>query len=332
MKKIAVFSSHDFEVPFLRKAAENKAELVLISTPLTKETAGLAQGTDAVAVFTSDDLSGSILSQLFDMGIRIVSTRSAGYDHIDIQRANELGIQVANVPAYSPNAIAEYAVTLMLALSRHVPLASQKVNRFDFTIGDLTGFNLAGKTAGIIGTGKIGSVVCKILNGFGCKLLLHDIDVNGSLAFNFNANYVSLETLCRQSDIISIHLPLNEHTSYLIDEKMMAIMKPGVMLINTARGKIIHTGHLIEALQSSHVGSAGLDVYENEKKFFFHDHSQTGIHDKMLSTLIAMPNVILSAHQAFLTREALENIADTTLYNLDCLLNGGACENIINTH
>ena len=329
MKKIAVFSSHAFEAPYLTEAAKEKFELAFIHEPLSAATVELARGSDGIAIFTSDDASKPILEQLAVQGVFSVATRSAGYDHISLKDAGSLGIKIANVPGYSPHAIAEFSVALMLALSRHLKEALQKVNDNDFTIDALTGMNLHHKTAGIIGTGRIGAIVCKILHGFGCRILATDISPDKSLESSYGVEYVSREELCSQSDIISIHTPLTENTTYLLNKELFSIMKDGVMIINTSRGKIINTNDLIEALRSGKAGCAGLDVYENEKEFYFKDYSKKEMKDETLRTLIGLKNVIVTAHQAFLTKEALKNIADTTIMNLDCLLSNKPCSNLL---
>ncbi len=329
MKKIAIYSTHPFEKPHLFEANKNQFELLFIDKALTVATVALSAGCCGIAVFTSDDASAKVLELLKEQGIQFIAARSAGYDHIDINKATELGIKVANVPAYSPNAIAEHAVALMLALDRHLVQSDRKIKKNDFSIDELKGFNLQGKTAGIIGTGKIGAVVCKILNGFGCKLLGYDIKEDEALVKDYGLKYVSMDTLCMQSDIITMHTPLNESTTYMIDAGIISMMKEGVMIINTSRGKLVNTREVINALHSGKIGYLGIDVYENEKGLFFHDHSQKGIKDEMLQTLINMDNVIITAHHAFLTKEALKNIADTTLTNIEYFVNGRSNPNLL---
>jgi len=321
MNKIAIYSTHPFEKPYLAYSNKHQFDLLFIDEPLSIDTVKLATGCKGITVFTSDDVSAPVLEALKELGIEFVATRSAGFDHIDLNKAKLLGISVANVPAYSPHAIGEHAVAMMLALCRHLVESDKKVKANDFTIDTLTGFNLHYKTAGIIGTGRIGAVVCKILFGFGCKLLAYDITENEMLVSKYGLKYVTLEELCSQSDIISLHTPLNEQTSYMINKQTIGLMKKGVMLINTSRGKLIDTAAAISALQSGQIGYLGLDVYEKEKGIFFHDHSVKGITDEALKTLIEMKNVLITSHHAFLTKEALTNIADTTLLNIDCFAN-----------
>ncbi|CAN5752228.1 2-hydroxyacid dehydrogenase [soil metagenome] len=321
MNKIAIYSNHLFEKPYLIDSNKEQFELVFIDEPLSIGSVQLAAGCKGVTVFTSDDVSAPVLEGLKELGIEFVATRSAGFDHINIEKAKQLGIRIANVPEYSPHAIGEHAVAMMLALCRHLVESDQKVKANDFTINSLTGFNLHYKTAGIIGTGRIGAVVCKILYGFGCKLLGYDIKENELLVSKYGLKYTTLEELCSQSDIISLHTPLNEHTSYMINGKTIDLMKQGVMLINTSRGKLIETAAVMPALQSGKIGYLGLDVYEKEKGIFFHDHSTEKIKDEALTALIGMKNVLITSHHAFLTKEALKNIADTTLLNIDCFVN-----------
>ena len=325
MKKIAVYSSHAFEVPYLKSACKDDVNLIFISESLNRNNVLACAGCNGISVFTSDQVSADILSMLKIEGIKFIVTRSTGFDHIDIKKATELGIKVANVPGYSPHAIAEHAVALMLALSRHLVRSHEKVKQFDFSIDELVGFNLEGKTVGIIGTGKIGEVVCKILNGFGCNFIAFDIKENKGLVDQYGLKYVTMETLCNLSDIITLHAPLNEKTKYLIDKKSISNMKDGVMLINTSRGKLVNTCDILEALDNRKISYLGMDVYENEKGIFFNDFSKNGIEDELLKNLISHKQVLLTAHHAFLTKEALKNIADSTMFNISCFTN-----NIIN--
>jgi D-lactate dehydrogenase len=316
--KIIIYSTKDFERNYLLKANRINHELTCVDEALNLKTAELAKGHDAAVVFTGDDVSTTVIDKLHEAGVKYIAIRAVGYDNIDIKRANELGIKVANVPVYSPYAIAEHAVALMLALSRKLILANIQVHHHNFTVGNIVGFDLHKKTVGIIGTGRIGGVTAGILHGFGCRLLGYDIKENKELSKQYGLQYVHLKTLCQESDIISIHTPLNAATKYLINKQLIEEMKQGVMLINTARGAIMNTQHVIEALESGKLGYLGTDVYENEKGIFFYDYSKNRIHDEMLKKLMSFPNVIVTPHQAFATQEALTNIADTTFYNLDC--------------
>lgn len=328
--KIAVYSARDFDKNFLEKANEKKHEFIFFKEALTLETATLAEGCNGIAIFTSDNASANILYALKDIGVSFIVTRSAGFDHIDVNVAAELDIDVANVPAYSPNAIAEHAIAMMLALSRKLVLADKKIKQYDFTIDNLIGFNLDGKTAGIIGTGKTGATTIKILKGLGCNIIAYDIKEDSKLVAEYKVDYVPLDLLFQKSDIISIHAPLNKHTTYLINKESISLMKGGVMLINTSRGKIVDTQAVVNALTSLKIGYFGMDVYENEKGIFFEDFKEKIFTDKLLKKLMSFPNVLITAHQSFLTNEALKNIADTTLFNIDCFANNKINPNSIN--
>ncbi|MCS6809555.1 MAG: 2-hydroxyacid dehydrogenase, partial [Candidatus Kapabacteria bacterium] len=266
--------------------------------------------------------SAEVLDKLYDAGVRYIALRSAGFNHVDIQRARELGFRVANVPAYSPYAVAEHTVALMLALNRKIVRASNRVRDLNFSLDGLVGFDMNGKTVGIIGTGKIGSVVAKILHGFGCRLLCYDIKPDPELERLYAAVFTDLSTLCAESDIITLHTPLLPETKYLINHERIAQMKKGVMLINTSRGGLVHTADVIEGLKSGHIGYLGIDVYEQEQGIFFYDYSDTILQDDMIARLLTFPNVLITSHQAFLTHTALHNIAETTLYNVSCWAKG----------
>lgn len=328
--KTIIYSIKDFERNYLLQANRMNHELTLQEEALNERTANLAMGHEAVVIFTGDDAGTAVIEKLHAARIKYLAIRAVGYDNIDIKRANELGIKVANVPEYSPYAIAEHAVALMLALNRKIVLADKQVRHHNFTVGKLVGFDLHQKTVGIVGTGRTGSVVAKILHGFGCNLLGYDIAENKELAEKCNLQYVDLKTLCSSSDVITLHTPLNTATKYLISKELLDLMKPGVMLINTARGAVINTEHVIEALDSGKVGYLGIDVYEREKGVFFYDFSKNKIKDDVLKKLLGYPNVIITPHQAFATSEALSNIADTTFYNLDCWAKNKTLENEFN--
>ena len=328
--KTAIFSIHSFDRPFFEKIKNSNHELVYFQEQLTKETAYLAKYFDAISIFSSDTANEEVLQLLHSYGIKYIALRSVGYDHVELQIATELKIKVANVPEYSPFAIAEHTVAMILALNRKLIIADNRVKRHDFSLGGLTGFDLNGKTVGIIGTGKIGSVLAKILHGFGCKLLGYDETENNTLQSNYRLHYTSLDELCQQSDIISLNLPLNKDTKYMINEHQISLMKNGVMLINTARGGIVNTQSVINALKSGKIGSFGMDVYENEKGIFFYDHSHSILQDDILALLATFSNVLITAHQSFLTNEALEGIASTTLKNIDQWQKEGKSINDIN--
>jgi D-lactate dehydrogenase len=316
--KILFYSTKSFEIPLLQAANKQHHDLLFEVGLLSKRSAHLANGCDAVCIFTSDDASADVIETLYRGNVKHIAIRATGYDNVEIEMANDLGIRVANVPAYSPFAIAEHAMALILALNRKLALANAKVHAHNFTIEDLIGFDLKGKTVGIIGTGAIGSVLAKILHGFGCRLLGYDLLENKLLTELYGMEYVNLPTLYQQADIISLHVPLNDQTKYMIDKQAIRLMKKNVMLINTSRGGCVHTIDVMHALQNGEMGYFGADVYEKEKGVFFTDLSKEKLKDEQLTKLINMPNVLITPHQAFATNEALSNIAATTMYNIDC--------------
>ena len=316
--KVLIYSAKKFETPYLESANNRKHKLIFIEDALTSETAIKAVGYNAVSIFSGDNASTTVLEKLKDFGVKYITLRSVGHDNINLFTAKQLGIKVVNVPTYSPHAIAEHAVALLLTLNRKLVKSSQRVKQFNFDINNLIGFDLKNKTVGILGIGKIGSVMVKIMHGFGCELLGFDIKENKGLTNDYQLKYVSLEEICEQSDIISIHLPLNTDTHHLIEKELITLMKPSVIIVNTARGAIINTKDLIEALENKQISGLVMDVYENERKIFFKDNSLDIPKDDMLIKLNAFPNVLITGHHAFLTHEALTNIAETTIHNLDC--------------
>ena len=316
--KTTIFSTHKFEKSYLLKANNDKHQLKLLEARLTEETAILAKGSKTVSLFTGDDASAIVLEKLKAFGIKNIALRSAGFNNVDLTKAAELGIKVARVPAYSPYAVAEHAAALILGLNRKLIRAHNRVRESNFSLNGLTGFDLNGKTVGIIGTGKIGAILVKILYGFGCKILATDVFEDKILIEKYNVNYTNCETLCSQSDIISLHVPLTKDTFHLIDSKCIANMKTGVMLINTSRGGLVNTKAVINGLKTGHIGYFGMDVYEEEEGLFFEDHSDDILQDDVIARLMTFNNVLITSHQAFLTETALTNIAETTIYNLDC--------------
>lgn len=330
--KTLVYSIHGFDKPFLENVAKGKHELVFTDKPLNEKTASLAEGFEAIALSTSDDASAEVLQKLFNYGVKHITLRSVGYDHVDIAKANRLGIKVANVPSYSPYAIAEHSVALLMALNRKIIKSQELMLRNDFRLDKLIGFDLHGKTVGIIGTGKIGTAFAKIMHGFGCKLVAYDIIQNKELIKETNIVYTSLENICKGADVISVNCPLNEATKYMFDKSIFALMKKGVVFINTARGGVVNTRDLLEALDNGIVACAGLDVYENEKNIYFHNHIGKRIKDELFYKLRSHPNVLITGHQAFLTNEALQGIANTTIANLTAWENKEISENEINKY
>lgn len=325
--KTLVYSIHNFDKPFLEKAAKNKHELTFCKLPLQETSAHLSKGFEAIALFTSDKANENVLEQLHNNGVRFIALRSVGYDHVDLNKAKSLNIKVANVPAYSPYAIAEHTVTLLLTLNRKILLSQELIKKNDFRLDDLVGVDLHGKTIGIVGTGKIGATFAKIMHGFGCKLISYDILENKELIRQTKITYTSLEELCKLSDVISLHCPLNSATKYMFNKNVFKQMKKGVFFINTARGGIVNTLDLMAALNDGIVAAAGLDVYENEKQIFFYDHSGSKIKDELFETLRSYPNVLITGHQAFLTNEALQGIANTTITNLSDWTQNGISRN-----
>ncbi len=325
--RVLFYSMKDFERPFLEEANVKEHDLVMTEERLTIETACLAKDCEAVCIFTADDGTAPVLKKLSQQGVKYLVVRAAGYDNVDLHAANLLNIKVANVPAYSPFAIAEHAVSMMLALNRKTALASKQVQQYNFSLHNLVGFDMRRKTVGIIGTGRTGEAIAAILHGFGCRLLGFDVSRNKELSARYGLQYTDLATLCAEADIISIHTSLNERTKYLINKDTIRGMKKGVMLINTSRGAIVNAADVADALEAGQIGYFGMDVYEHETGVFFNDLRGRKMEDKLLCRLLRMPNVQITPHQAFATREALSNIAETTFYNLHCWAKKQVCKN-----
>lgn len=329
--KIAIFSSHKFETPYLEKANKQGHTLHYFSTNLNLNTVGLAREHDVVSLFVNDDASAPVLEELHEYGIKYLALRSAGYNHVDLPKAKSLGIKVANVPEYSPYAIAEHTIALILALNRKIIRANNRIKDLNFSLDGLTGFDLNGKKAGILGMGKIGAIVARILHGFGCEILAFDMQEDPEMIRKYQVKYLDVDTICKQADIISLHLPLIPQTRYIIGKKAISKMKKGVMIINTSRGGLLDTKEVIKALKKGKIGYLGLDVYEEESGLFFEDHSEEDIlQDDMIARLMTFKNVLITSHQAFLTDTALENIADTTFYNIDCWAAGKSSDKELN--
>ncbi len=315
--RIAFYDTHPFEKDHFDQVNTPRShDITYLETRLNAQTAKLAAGAEVVCCFANDKLDAAALSALWAEGVRLVALRSAGFNHVDLAAAARLGLPVVRVPAYSPYAVAEHAVALMLSLDRKIHRAYQRVREGNFSLTGLVGFDLHGKTVGIVGTGRIGSVLARILAGFGCRLLVHDRVPNPELAKAFGARFVELPELYSQSDIISLHVPLTPLTRHLLNPAAFDQMKKGVMVINTGRGALIDSAALIHALKTGRVGYAGLDVYEEEEAVFFEDHSNQVLQDDQLARLLTFPNVLITSHQGFLTEEALTNIARTTLQNV----------------
>ncbi len=325
--KVAVYNTHKFEKDYLLDASNGKNDLRLLDAYLTLDTPVLAKGCDAISIFTEDLASAPVLDKLHALGIKFIALRSAGYNNVDIQHANQLGMRVVRVPDYSPHAIAEFTVAIILALNRKLIRSHYRIMEMNFSLDGLVGFDMNGKTVGIIGTGKIGHLVAKILYGFGCTILAYDKTQNQNVIDQFGVAYTDLDTLCHKSDIITLHVPLTKETKYMINERRIVRMKQGVMLINTGRGDLVNTQEVIDGLKSGHIGYFGMDVYEEEKGLFFEDHSEDILQDDTIARLMTLRNVMITSHQAFLTDTALKNIAKTTMENLYCLEKGQPCKN-----
>lgn len=321
--KIAFFDAKAYDKPsFDKLAAEHGVKIKYFETKLTEDTAALAKGADAVCVFVNDTINAEVIDKLVDLGVKIIALRCAGFNNVDLKHA-EGKITVVRVPAYSPYAVAEHAIAMLLTSIRRIHKAYIRTRDFNFSLQNMTGFDLHGKTMGVVGTGKIGKVFIDICKGFGMRVIAYDKfpDKNSGI------EYVQLNELFEKSDIISLHCPLTDETFHLIDENSIAKMKKGVVLINTSRGALIDAEALLDGIKSRKIGAACLDVYEEESDFFFEDLSGHILSDDILARLISMPNVIVTSHQAFLTEEALFNIAETTVENVVNVLKNGHSEN-----
>jgi D-lactate dehydrogenase len=295
---------------------------------LTVETAPFAHGCQAVCAFVNDDLGAAVLETLHAHGVRHVALRSAGYNHVDLQAAAALGMSVVNVPAYSPNAVAEHTIALILAANRHIPRAFERVRNRNFSLEGLVGFDLKGKTVGVVGAGRIGALVARLLWHFRCRVLVADPSVDEGLVA-LGVEYVGLDELWPQCDIVTLNAPLTPATYHLVDAETIARCKRGFMLVNTGRGPLVDTAAVVEGLKSGQIGALALDVYEEEAPLFFEDRSDDILDDDVFARLLTFPNVVITAHQAFLTREALAGIAEVTLANLDDLEAGRPCPNAL---
>lgn len=327
--RVAVFDSHGFEKGIFE--LENKRfnfDLTFFDVRLNEQSAKLVRGHDVVCSFVNDRLNSVILHRVKELGVKLIALRSAGFNHVDLAAAETLALPVVRVPEYSPYAVAEHAVALMLTLNRKIHRSFNRVRELNFSLEGLVGFDMHLKTAGIVGLGKIGSVLARIMRGFGCRVLGYDLKFNSTSSraagpsMESDVEFVSLEELYRQSDVISLHVPLTPQTRHMIDRKALSVMKKNVLLINTGRGALIDTAALIEALKVHQIGGAGLDVYEEEEGVFFEDHSTDGINDDLLARLLTFPNVLITSHQGFLTQEALQNIAETTLQSISQFARG----------
>jgi D-lactate dehydrogenase len=319
----AVFDTKSYDRESLQRAASNtEIEWRFMDWRLSAETAAAAQGARAICIFVNDRADRACLEALASLGVQHIALRCAGYNAVDLAAAAELGLAVTRVPAYSPYAVAEHAVALLLALNRKIPRASNRVRDLNFSLNGLVGFDLHGKTAGIFGTGRIGRVAAQILRGFGMKVLAFDPFPSHEWAKEHGVQYTDARTLARECEVISLHTPLTPETHHIIRRETLALMKPGTILINVSRGALIDTKALIEALKCGRLGGVGLDVYEEEEGVFFEDLSGQILQDDELARLLTFPNVLITAHEAFLTREALSEIARVTVANLIAFATG----------
>lgn len=325
--KTTVYNISSYEKPYLETANNGKFDLNYRKEKLSSKTVSMAKGSEAVVIFANDDASAEVLEALKEEGIKYIATRTMGVDHIDTNKAKKLGVKVANVPHYSPYSVAEHSIALMLALNRRLISANNKIKDHNFRLNGLVGFDMNNKTVGIFGAGDIGAKTAKILYGLGCKILIYDIEQNEELIEKYEAKYVEAEELCKKSDIITIHAPLTKETEHFFNREKIDLMKDGVMIINVARGAICKTEDIIEGLKKGKIGYFGMDVYEHEQGLFFEDHSSDIVQDDLFIRLQGFKNVLITAHQAFLTREALKEDMETTIKNLSVWAKGGKPEN-----
>jgi D-lactate dehydrogenase len=321
--KVAVFSAKKYDQDGFSQWADPSLQFSYFDSRLNPLNVKLAQGCHAICAFVNDELSADVLQQMSEIGIEMVALRCAGFNNVDLDAAKALGIRIARVPAYSPEAVAEHTVAMMLTLNRKLHKAFNRVRDDNFAIDGLLGFNMHGKTVGLIGTGRIGVATARILQGFGCKLLCYDV----APAAELKDHYVSLNELYAQSDIISLHCPLNPATQHLINNDSLAKMRDGVMLINTSRGGLVNTKTVIDGLKSRKIGYLGLDVYEQEADIFFENLSEQVIDDELFKRLLTFPNVLITSHQAFFTKEALQQISSITSDNLMAFAGGNTSGN-----
>ncbi|HIH4761201.1 TPA: 2-hydroxyacid dehydrogenase [Serratia marcescens] len=328
--KLAIYSTKQYDRKYLELVNQQFGyELEFFDFLLSKKTAKTAAGFKAVCIFVNDDGSREVLEELAALGVEILALRCAGFNNVDLDAAKALGIKVVRVPAYSPEAVAEHAVGMMMCLNRRIHRAYQRTRDANFSLEGLIGFNMHNRTAGVIGTGKIGVATMRILKGFGMKLLAYD-PFPSEQALELGAEYVDLKTLYAQSDVITLHCPLTPENHHLLNADAFAMMKNGVMVINTSRGALIDSTAAIDALKQQKIGALGMDVYENERDLFFEDKSNDVIQDDVFRRLSACHNVLFTGHQAFLTEEALTSISQTTLQNISQLDRGEACPNQLN--
>lgn len=329
MIKIAFFDTKDYDREMFDKYnSEYNYEITYFKTKLNEETAVLATGFDVVCIFVNDTANKVILEKLKSLGVKLIALRCAGYNNVEISHLPS-GLGVVRVPAYSPYAVAEHTAGLLLALDRKVYKSYQRTKKYNFSLDGLLGFDIHGKTVGVIGTGKIGKVFINIMNGFGANVIAYDVYQDKKAEEELNFKYTTLDEIYKNADIISLHCPLTEENHNMINKDSIAKMKKGVILLNTSRGKLINAKDLVDCLEKGMIGGVGLDVFEDEEEYFLNDMSNSYIRDAELSILLSMPNVVITAHQAFFTKEALEKIVSTTLSNIKEYIETGKCKNIV---
>ncbi len=322
--KIAFFNTKPYDREFFSTSPSDAYSITFLEEPLNEKTAHLAKGFDGVCFFVNDSANANVIKQFSEMGVKLIALRSAGFNHVDLEAAKQAGIMVVRVPAYSPYAVAEHAVALIMTLNRKTHHAYQKINNNNFALNNLLGFDLYNKTVGVIGTGKIGKIFANIMRGFGCRVIAYDKFQDNTAP----VTYVELDELFANSDIISVHCPLMDETYHIINKESIAKMRDGVVLINVSRGALLDTKAAIDGLKCGKIGALGLDVYEEEANLFFNDLSGQILQDDQFARLRSFPNVLITGHQAFFTREALQSIADTTKNNILAFITG-APENIV---
>ncbi len=328
--RIVVYSAKPYDRQFLDAAARPGMRMQYCEARLSPETVALAEGATAICAFVNDDLSRPVLEKLAEMGVRLIALRCAGFNQVDLATAETLGLTVARVPAYSPYAVAEHTMALILSLNRKIHRAYNRVREGNFALDGLLGFDLHGKTVGIVGTGKIGAIFARIVAGFGCRLVGHDLRPNPDCEA-LGMEYVTREELFQTSDILALMCPLTPETRHLIRRETLPLLKKGVMLVNTSRGAIINTQAAIAGLKDGTIGSLGIDVYEEEADLFFEDLSNDVLRDDVFARLLTFPNVLVTGHQGFFTQEALTNIADTTIGNIESFFRTGRALHAVST-
>jgi D-lactate dehydrogenase len=326
--RVLVYGTHSYDRRFLDAANAGRHQIEYTTAQLDAQTAALAEGFDAICSFVNDTADAAAMERLATAGVRLITQRSTGFNNLDLATAARLGITCMRVGYYSPYAVAEFAVGLLQTLNRRIHRAYNRTREFNFRLAGLLGRDIHGRTVGVIGTGKIGAIFARIMHGFGCPVLAYDVHENPECV-ELGVRYVALDELWRSSDIISLHVPLLPQTHHLINAETLALMKPGVMIVNTSRGGLIDTEALIDAIESGKIAAVGLDVYEEEEGKFFRDLSDQVMADEHLARLMTFPNVLLTSHQAFFTQEAMTTIAETTIRNLDDFAAGRASENVL---